>query len=173
MSKLFSVFFAAAFLFLSFSPASADMINPEQAKQIALTHANLSESETGHIKIDQDYDDGILLFEVEFWSKNIEYEYKISAEKGKILEYGQERNRVDFTPISPNQELLSAEQAKEIAAAHAQKKTSEVRFVKIAQEFKHGYSSYELKFWYDYVEYKYEIDAANGEILEFSVKFFN
>lgn len=173
MNKLFSMFFAAAFLFLSFSPAFAEMISSEQAKQIALNHARIAENEAGHIKIDQDYDDGILLFEVEFWKENIEYEYKISAEKGEILEYGQERNRVDFTPISPNQELLSAEKAKEIAAAHAQKKTSEVRFVKIAQEFKHGYSSYELKFWHGYVEYKYEIDAANGEILEFSVKFFN
>lgn len=145
-------------------------ITLEAAKQIALRHANIQENEIHNFKIDQEYDDGVMQVEIEFWKDYIEYEYKINMNNGEILEYSQERNRTEFTPISPNQNFLTTEDVKKIAVDHANVNLNETRFVKISQEFKYGYSSYELKFWHNYIEYKYEIDAANGNILEFSVK---
>lgn len=145
-------------------------LSPDEAKKTALEHANVLEKDLKHIKIEQEYDDGILQYEIEFWKENVEYEYKININTGEITEYSQERNRTSFTPASPNQEFLTAEQIKQIAVSHAGLDMAETRFVRISQEFNYGYSSYELKFWHKYIEYEYEIDAANGEILEFSVK---
>lgn len=168
MKFLFPAFMTCFFLLPQAGHAAP--VTPETAKQIALRHADIQENEVNHIKIDQEYDDGIMQFEIEFWKDHTEYEYKINMNNGEILEYSQERNRTEFTPISPNQDFLTTENAKKIALDHANINPGEARFVKISQEFKYGYSSYELKFWHDYIEYKYEIDAANGDILEFSVK---
>lgn len=145
-------------------------LSPDEARKTALKHADVQEKELKHIQIKQEYDNGILQYEIEFWKENVEYEYKIDINTGEITEYSQERNRTAFTPARPNQEFLTAEQIKQIAVSHAGLNMADARFVKISQEFNYGYSSYELKFWYKYIEYEYEIDAANGEILEFSVK---
>ncbi len=169
MNKIFLPAFLLCFFCMPAFGLAAP-ITVENAKQIALRHANINKNEISHMKIDQEYDDGIMQFEIEFWKNNIEYEYKININTGEILEYSQEHNRTEFTPISPNQDFLTTDEVKQIAVNHAGAKDSEVRFVKISQEFKYGYSSYELKFWHGYIEYKYEIDAANGDILEFSVK---
>lgn len=156
--------------FLLPAASSAVPLSAADAVKTALNHAKVQEQELKHIKIEQEYDDGILQYEIEFWKEHVEYEYKINVNTGEIMEYGQERNRTSFTPASPNQEFLTTEQIKQIAVSHAGLDIAKTRFVKIAQEFNYGYSSYELKFWHEYIKYKYEIDAASGEILEFSVK---
>lgn len=69
-------------------------IGLESAKAIALSDAGLTEDSVTFIKIKQDYDNGILIYELEFCSQRCDYEYEISASDGKILKretemYGQ------------------------------------------------------------------------------------
>jgi len=60
------------------------------AKAIALAHAGLTESQVTRLKAEKDRDDGIWVYEIEFRSGRMEYEYEIHAENGKILDWDKE-----------------------------------------------------------------------------------
>lgn len=62
-------------------------IGAERAKEIALDHAKLTESEVQFLRTEKDYDDGRLEYEVEFYQGRTEYSYTIDAVSGEILEY--------------------------------------------------------------------------------------
>lgn len=62
-------------------------IGEEAAKTAALSHAGLSASQVRKLKAEYDFDDGIAEYEVEFEYNGYEYEYKIDAATGAILEY--------------------------------------------------------------------------------------
>ena len=66
---------------------NSDYIGIDKAKQIALSHAGLSESDVRFTKSELDRDDGRYEYEIEFVSGRTEYEYKIDAVSGKILEH--------------------------------------------------------------------------------------
>ena len=67
------------------TPSSAELISAEKAKSLALEHAGLKSSEVVFEKTELDEDDGIWEYDVEFRKGNIEYEYEIDAQSGKIL----------------------------------------------------------------------------------------
>lgn len=62
-------------------------IGAEAAKSAALSHAGISVSQALKMEVDYDYDDGRAVYEVEFECNGYEYEYKIDAATGTILEY--------------------------------------------------------------------------------------
>jgi len=59
-------------------------ISEAKAKEIALNHAGVSESQISHFKIKLDYDDGRVEYEIEFHVGHTEYEYEIDANSGNI-----------------------------------------------------------------------------------------
>ena len=61
-----------------------------KAKSIALDHASVSENEAYDMDIELDDEDGILVYEVEFKSGNMEYDYEINAATGAILKHETE-----------------------------------------------------------------------------------
>jgi len=65
-------------------------ITPEEAKQIALSHAKLTVEKVRKVKVEADKDEGKILFEVDFKHKGFEYEYEIDAKTGKILFFEKE-----------------------------------------------------------------------------------
>ncbi len=62
-------------------------IGEEQAKTIALAHAQISASDATNIRSEFDFDDGFAEYEVEWRVGNTEYEYTINAITGDILEF--------------------------------------------------------------------------------------
>lgn len=60
-------------------------ITAKDAKDAALSHAGLSESQISDVEIDLDRDNGKLIYEVDFNSGNIEYDYDIDAETGEVI----------------------------------------------------------------------------------------
>lgn len=62
-------------------------IGVDRAKEIALNHANLKESDVQFVKADLDNDDGGVEYEIEFYSGQTEYDYTIDAVSGNIIEY--------------------------------------------------------------------------------------
>ncbi|MBQ4650495.1 MAG: PepSY domain-containing protein, partial [Firmicutes bacterium] len=64
-------------------PASK-YVGVDKAKAAALKDAGLSSSEVTFTKAKLDKDDGIAVYEIEFFSGNTEYDYEISATSGKI-----------------------------------------------------------------------------------------
>ena len=71
-------------------PAAVQDIGYAKAKSIALNHAGVSENEAYDMDIELDNEDGILVYEVEFKSGNMEYDYEINAATGAILKHESE-----------------------------------------------------------------------------------
>ena len=69
---------------------TAQDIGYAKAKSIALNHAGVSENEAYDMDIELDNEDGILVYEVEFKSGNMEYDYEINAASGAILKHEAE-----------------------------------------------------------------------------------
>lgn len=66
-----------------------------------------------------------------------------------------------------NTSNISVEQAKEIALKHAGLSSDQVSFVKSELDDDNGIQKYEIEFYNNDKEYDYEIDPANGEILNY------
>ncbi len=69
---------------------SDSSIGVDRAKDIALNHAGLSDSDVNFTKAKLEKEDGQRIYEVEFRAGDMEYEYEIDAESGDILEYDKE-----------------------------------------------------------------------------------
>lgn len=64
-----------------------ELIGEKRALSIALDHFSVSEREARVIKVKLEEDDGILLYEVEFKVRDLEYTVEIDAMTGNILEF--------------------------------------------------------------------------------------
>lgn len=67
--------------------AGGDYIGEDGAKEIALAHAGFSETDVRLLRVELEYDHKRAEYEVEFYFGTTEYDYKIDAVSGKILEY--------------------------------------------------------------------------------------
>ena len=61
-----------------------------KAKSIALNHAGVSESKAYDMDIELDDEHGKLVYEIEFKSDNMEYDYEIDASSGAVLKHESE-----------------------------------------------------------------------------------
>lgn len=89
MTRIASAALAAVLTVGATSPALAakKTISRSKAKAIALRDAGVSEKEVRFIKAKLERDDGVRIYDIEFYDKNgMEYEYEIHAVTGKILE---------------------------------------------------------------------------------------
>lgn len=74
---------------------STDSISEKKATNIALKDAGIKRSATDFINCQQDMDDSILQYEIEFVSDGIEYDYEINAQTGDILSKDSEYYELD------------------------------------------------------------------------------
>lgn len=145
-------------------------ITLERAKQIALEHAGLSTDKVVMIKARLDYEDGIRVYDVEFYSGNKEYDYEINAQTGAIHSVDWDVESFS-TPNSSstgggnNGASISADRAKQIALNHAGLSTSDVSYIKAELDYEHSRLVYEIEFRQGRMEYDYEIDAYSGAVL--------
>ena len=160
----------------------------EQAKEIALKHANLTSDKVSFIRTETDIDNGVEKYDIEFYYENKEYDYEINAANGEIIEYdydvenyniptkedsnnivnNQQSNNIDGNQqLNPYETSITVEQAKEIALKHANLTSSQVSFVKSEFDFDDGVKKYDIEFYYNNREYNYEIDANTGRILSY------
>ncbi len=147
----------------SFKPDENQMyITREKAKEIALDDAAKKASDVAFTKAKMETEDGKVIYQIEFYSAKIKYEYEIDATNGKIL---SKDLSVDDPNIDGNELYITREKAKEIALDDAGKKASEVTFTKAKVDTEGGKVIYEIKFYSGKIEYEYEIDATNGKIL--------
>lgn len=70
--------------------SSGGDIGEEKARTIALNHAGVGAGDAYELEAELDHDDGVTVYEIEFKSGNMEYEYKIDAYTGAILEHEAE-----------------------------------------------------------------------------------
>ncbi|MBE6727950.1 MAG: hypothetical protein E7562_04810 [Ruminococcaceae bacterium] len=67
-------------------------ISKEEAKNKALSHAGLKETDIMGLDIDLEHDDGIYQYDISFYSGDKEYDYEINAQTGEIISADSERN---------------------------------------------------------------------------------
>lgn len=148
-----------------------DYIGLAAAKETVLSDAGLEESEVTFIKEKLEPEDGIWVYELDFYTAEGEYEYEINAYTGAVIDRNVEMFRSplsDMSPAAPGvQPSVDAEQAKNIAADHAGFSVSEVTFSKVELDYDDGKAVYEIEFYNGQTEYEYEVDAATGDILEY------
>ena len=65
-------------------------IGAEEATNLALKNAGFSQSEVKGLRSHYEYDDGLKVYEVDFYAGGFEYDYLISADDGTILESHRE-----------------------------------------------------------------------------------
>ena len=71
---------------------STSDIGTQAAKSAALRHAGLSESQVRELQVEWDNEHGRAVYEVEFKSGGMEYDYVIDAATGSVLEHQAERH---------------------------------------------------------------------------------
>lgn len=74
----------------SASSSTSGYIGLVKAKQIALDRAGVSASNAQFVKAELDYDDGVRIYEIEFYAGNYEYEFEINARTGAIYDYDKD-----------------------------------------------------------------------------------
>ena len=67
-------------------------IGDQAAKAAALKHAGLSESQVRELQVEWDSEHGRAVYEVEFKSGGMEYDYVIDAATGAVLDHETERD---------------------------------------------------------------------------------
>lgn len=140
----------------------------EQAKEIALKHANLTSDQVSFIRAEKSFDDGKEIYDIEFYYENMEYDYEINAADGQIIEsdFDVENYNIQQQQVSgENTDIITPEQAKEIALKHANLTSDQVSFVKAEIDFDNGIQKYDVEFYHGNKEYDYEINATDGKII--------
>lgn len=145
-------------------------IGREAALQAALAHAGVALPDRWEAELD--YDDGKMIYDVEFTADGGEYDYEIDAMSGAV--YKSETDRVrdeapDAAPQPAADTLLSPEEAFLKALVHANLAQYSVNFgMEWELDTHRGVQVYELEFRHDGTEYDYEIDARTGDVLKYS-----
>ena len=65
-------------------------ITAEEAKNAALAHAGIAESSVAQLEIEFDSEDGLMVYEVEFYAGGTEYDYDINARTGEVVNFSRE-----------------------------------------------------------------------------------
>ena len=65
-------------------------LTSEEAKQVALSDAQVTEDEVINLRVETDYDDHVLVYEIDFTYDTYEYDYKIDANTGDVVSYDRD-----------------------------------------------------------------------------------
>ena len=136
----------------------------ENAEEVALADAGITEDQTIGIGLSQEFDDGITQIEVDLYTTEMDYSYSIKADDGTILEKETSvPSKVEDLTTDTN---ITPAQAAETALAQVEGATSDN--LRIQYEFDDGMSVYEIEIIYDGTDYEIEIDANSGDIIQSS-----
>ncbi len=91
MKKIAAILLATMMMILGATAfAAGQRLSLEEAKQIALTRAGVTEAEAVFTKAHADRDDGRMVYELEFHVGHTEYEMDVDAYTGKITDCSKE-----------------------------------------------------------------------------------
>ena len=150
------------------SASTSKYISIDNVKDIVFKHAKVENKNVTNLEIEYDYENGNMIYDVEFHCNNIEYDYEVDAVSGKILKIEIENNNNNNNNNNSNNKYLSKNKIEEIAIKKAN--VSKYYDYDIEFEFKGGTPIYEVEFETDGAEYEIEIDAKNGNIIKYEVK---
>ena len=149
----------------------AKEISADKAKKIALGDAKLVEKDVTFVKVELEFENNRLVYDVEFYSGNVEYDYDIDAVSGAIVSSDHDIENYSIpaqqTTVAPAADI-GVEKAKEIVLAHAG--VGSARFTKAKIDYENGIKVYEIEFKVGNMEYEYDINVSNGAIISSSAE---
>lgn len=148
-------------------------VDEAQAKQIALAHAGVQESDTAFLWVEADYEDGVPVYDVEFYvaSTHSEYDYEIDAATGEIRSFDYDAENYTAgqqNTTSGTNETKSEAEIRAIALAKVPGATE--NDIRMNLDRDDGKLRYEGKIIYEGMEYDFEIDAYSGAIQEWDAE---
>lgn len=149
----------------SAAPSASQQLSEEQAKQAALSKAGVAAGDAVFTKIKQDWDDGRMLYEMEFYTASTVYDCEVDASTGAVIKLEQETRQ--GSGAAP---AISASQAQQTALSHAGLSASQVTELQSELDEENGRAYYEVEFKQGSTEYQYEIDASTGAVLKSEVE---
>ena len=165
-------------------------IGVEAAKSAAFAHAGLDASQVTMGEVDFDYEDGRMVYELEFYANGAEYEYDIDASTGAVVKFSQEGGRTQTSSSAGSGGAsgnvssgagsgtaqsgaggtatdIGREDALAAALNHAGVSQDQVYDLEVKREYDDGRLEYEIEFKTGGWEYEYTISAADGAILDY------
>ncbi len=142
---------------------SGTLIGEDAAKKAALNNAGLSAADVTDWKIEREWDDGRLEYEIEFWCGTSEYECTVDGHTGAVLKSEIDHHGSGSTASSAD---VGQEAAKQAALTHAGLTADQVTGWDIERDWDDGRLEYEIEFWCGNTEYEYTIDGHSCAVLE-------
>lgn len=155
------------------SADNKNYIGESAAKEAALSHANVTESDTAYVKCYLEYEGGKpACYCVEFKVNKTEYEYEIDLYSGAVLDYdaenhdnyGSSGNNSSDSPAGTS--YIGESAALAAALNHAGVKESALKEKHVEFDRDGNTMIYKIEFETSSEEYEYKIDAVSGEILK-------
>lgn len=142
------------------------------AKEIALKHVGAKESDITQYECELDYENGVMVYEIDFSFNGYEYEYDINALTGEIVNSDKELDDIDDDNNNNDNNInsnkyIGKSKAKEVAISHAKVDADKIRDYECELDRKNGTVIYEISFEYDNYEYEYDINALNGAVVKY------
>ncbi|MDY2629547.1 MAG: PepSY domain-containing protein [Lachnospiraceae bacterium] len=150
-------------------------IGEENARTKACEHAGVAAGDVIKSEVKLDSEHGIMIYEVEFKTADMECEYEINACTGDVVDFEKEmiNHTGDHHSLGASGSSQSAadtyignEKALNIALEHAGLSVSALTKKEIELDEEDGRMIYKVKLKSGKNEYEYEIDAVSGDILE-------
>ena len=152
----------------------AGNIGESAAKQTALEHAGVKESDTKYCNAWLEYDDGWPeCYEVEFMAGSTRYEYEIALTSKTVLKFetknlgGQTDQGETGSQGGGSSGDIGSQAAKTAALAHAGVSENQAYELEVERDYDDGRLEYEVEFKAGGMEYQYTIDGVTGSILEY------
>lgn len=151
------------------SASQSAYIGLEAAKEAALKHAGFSASDATFVEAEYDYDDGRMVYEVEFHVKGTEYDYEIDAQTGAVVKYKNEQNGANTgsSGSANTSSFIGESAAKAAALSHAGVSESSTKYCNAWLEYDDGRAEcYEVEFMAGNTRYEYKIALTSATVLE-------
>lgn len=147
-------------------PSEKNYIGRDAAKAAAVKHAGLTEEQVEYASVLLEFEDGTMVYEVEFCVDGWEYDYEINALDGTVMNVEKEYTGQEQLPIQPPDGDIGEQLAVETALRHAGLTLERVNLVNCQRDADDGVQYYEVTFRYGAWEYAYEISAYSPIVLD-------
>ena len=148
----------------SSQPQAQGGVDRDGALAIALENAGVSEGDIYNVKVEQDGDNGIPIYDIEFETDYGDYDFEVAVADGRIVgaDYEVDEEWLDTLGGSPvDQDGVRQLVAAKVPGASAQD-------VQVREEGGDGRGRYEGELYHDSMKYEFEVDPRTGRIFDWA-----
>lgn len=140
-------------------------INASRAQTVALNYAGVTEDQVvGRIDVSLDFDDGIMVYEVDFRTEDTEYDIEINAVSGDVVSCETEEVFSVNSNPALEKDYVSPESVADTVAAFCPDRSKWSEY-EIEFDHENGLLVYEVELEYEGVEHEFIISAVDGTVI--------